>query len=56
VRKSRRYVVPILLFVAAVITPPDPASMLIVYVPLQLVFELSLLAFRLLLRSAPSEP
>jgi sec-independent protein translocase protein TatC len=50
VSKARRYLVPLFLLVAAVITPPDPASMIIVFIPLWAVFEMSLLLFRLLLR------
>ena len=50
VNKARRYLIPIFLFIAAVITPPDPASMVIVFIPLWLIFELSLLVFRLMLR------
>jgi sec-independent protein translocase protein TatC len=50
VAKARRYLVPLFLFIAAVITPPDPASMIIVFIPLWAIFELSLLLFRLLLR------
>ncbi len=50
VSKARRYLVPLFLVIAAVITPPDPASMIIVFVPLWGIFELSLLVFRLLLR------
>jgi sec-independent protein translocase protein TatC len=50
VARARRYLVPLFLLVAAVITPPDPASMIIVFIPLWGIFELSLLLFRLLIR------
>jgi sec-independent protein translocase protein TatC len=50
VNKARKYLVPVFLIIAAVITPPDPASMVIVFIPLWAVFELSLLVFRLMLR------
>jgi sec-independent protein translocase protein TatC len=50
VSKARKYLIPVFLFIAAVITPPDPASMIIVFIPLWAIFELSLLVFRLMLR------
>lgn len=52
VARSRKYLVPLFLLVAAFITPPDPASMIAVACPLWLVFEASLLLFRLCSRSS----
>lgn len=48
VRRSRRVVVPLFMLVAAVITPPDPFTMIAVALPLWGVYEASLLAMRLL--------
>ena len=55
VAKARRYLIPLFLLIAAVITPPDPASMIIVFIPLWAVFELSLLVFRVTLRRKKEE-
>jgi len=45
-RSSRKVVFAVILVVAAVITPPDPFTMLLVAVPLYLLFEGSLLLLR----------
>ncbi len=42
----RRFVIPISMFVAALVTPPDPLSMIVVALPLWLLFEISVLIFR----------
>lgn len=43
-RSSRRYMIVAAFAIAAVLTPPDPGSMLLLAIPLTLLFELSLLA------------
>gem|GEM_PF-6118163 len=43
----RRVLIPLFMFIAALITPPDPLSMLIVAAPIWLLFELSVLVFRI---------
>jgi len=48
--KSRKAVIPILLFISALVTPPDPVTMVVVFIPLWIVYEMSLLVFRLLVR------
>lgn len=42
-RKYRRHAVVIILFVAAIITPPDPFSQLLITLPLYLLYECSIL-------------
>jgi sec-independent protein translocase protein TatC len=43
-RKNRKYAVLIILIIAAVVTPsPDWTSQMIVFVPLQLLYEISVL-------------
>jgi sec-independent protein translocase protein TatC len=46
VGRSRRVLVPLLLLLSAMITPPDPATMIIVFLPLRVRFEISLFIFR----------
>ena len=46
-RRARRYVIVGILIVAAVLTPPDPGSQIMLAVPLYLLFEASLLLMRL---------
>nr|MCU0729325.1 twin-arginine translocase subunit TatC [Sphingopyxis sp.] len=43
----RRYAIVVAFAVAAVVTPPDPISMLMLAIPLCLLFEISLFAIRL---------
>ncbi len=38
-RAARKYAIPGLMFIAALMTPPDPVSMLLVWVPLILLFQ-----------------
>lgn len=45
--KARRYVIVLIFIVAAVITPPDPGSQLLLAIPLLLLFEASLLTMRM---------
>ena len=45
---KRRYVIVALFIMSAVLTPPDPASQIIVVIPLYLLFEFSLLIARIL--------
>jgi sec-independent protein translocase protein TatC len=42
-RKSRKYVVVIILFIAALITPPDAISQIIVSIPILILYEISIL-------------
>ena len=53
--KVRRYVIVAVVAVAAVVTPPDPGSQLILAIPLYLLFEGSLLIMRLGERRAIKE-
>jgi sec-independent protein translocase protein TatC len=46
---SRKVIFAVILVVAAVVTPPDPFTMLLVAVPLYLLFEASLLLLRAVL-------
>jgi sec-independent protein translocase protein TatC len=46
----RRYVIVILMIVAAIMTPPDPMTQLMLALPLYLLFELSVLAARIWFR------
>jgi len=50
-RKSWRYAVIIIMIVAAVITPPDPVSLIIMTVPLLILYEISIWVSRLAVRS-----
>jgi sec-independent protein translocase protein TatC len=45
--ETRRVVIPTLLLLSAMVTPPDPATMLIAALPLWLFFEAALLLHRL---------
>jgi sec-independent protein translocase protein TatC len=45
--KARRYVIVAVVGIAAIVTPPDPGSQLILAVPLYLLFEGSLVIMRL---------
>lgn len=51
--KARRHVAVALLVIAAILTPPDPVTQVILAVPLYALFELSLLAARLAGRGKP---
>lgn len=54
---QRRMAFIIILIVAAIITPPDPISMLGMAIPCYLMFEMSILIIRLIkVKSSPSEP
>jgi sec-independent protein translocase protein TatC len=46
VRASRKVVIPLFMLVAAIITPPDPFTMIAVALPLWLVYEATLVAMR----------
>lgn len=52
---SRRYVVVAILFVAAIMTPPDPLSQLGMAIPIYIMFEISILILRLLLKNKKKE-
>jgi sec-independent protein translocase protein TatC len=47
VRRSRRYVIPLFMLLAAAVTPPDPFTMIAVALPLWGVYEVSFLGMRL---------
>lgn len=49
-RKSWRYAVIIIMIIAAIITPPDPVSMIIMTVPLLILYEISIWVSRLAVR------
>lgn len=52
---KRRYIIVGCFAVAAVVTPPDGASMLMLAIPMCLLFELGLLMARVLVRDKPSD-
>jgi sec-independent protein translocase protein TatC len=45
-KRNRKYVLVILLTIAAIITPPDIASQILVTIPLMLLYEFSILISR----------
>ncbi|MFA4837971.1 MAG: twin-arginine translocase subunit TatC [Candidatus Neomarinimicrobiota bacterium] len=51
-RRSWRYAFMIILILAALITPPDPFSMMIMTIPLVFLYELSIIVSRFALRSS----
>jgi len=53
--RYRRHIIVGLLILAAVLTPPDPMTQLMLALPLYVLFELSLLASRLFVRR-PGSP
>jgi len=53
--KARRYVIVLAFALAAIITPPDPGSQLLLAIPLLVLFEGSLLLMRILDRKKDSE-
>lgn len=55
-KKARRYVIVAIVALAAIITPPDPGSQLVLAVPLYLLFEGSLFLMWLTDRRKKSEP
>jgi sec-independent protein translocase protein TatC len=54
--KSRGYVIIAIFVVAAVLTPPDPISQLLMAVPMWLLYEFGLLMARLMTRPRKDEP
>jgi len=54
-RKSWRYAVIIIMIIAAIITPPDPVSLIIMSVPLLCLYEVSIWISRLASRPKPEE-
>lgn len=52
--EKRRYIIVGCFAVAAVVTPPDGASMLMLAIPMCLLFELGLVMARMLVRSEPT--
>ena len=51
-RKYRRYALIIILFFAALLTPPDPVSQVILAVPLVLLYEISIFISKLSLKKS----
>lgn len=45
-RRYRRHAVVIILIIAAIITPPDPLSQILLFIPLQLLYEISIMVAR----------
>jgi sec-independent protein translocase protein TatC len=54
-RKYRKYTLVIVLIVAAIITPPDVLSQIIVTIPIMLLYEASILISVLVVRSQERE-
>ena len=54
-RKGRRYAMVAAFVVAAVVTPPDITSMIMLAIPMCLLYELGVLAVRWLLKPRPAE-
>ena len=52
---ARRYVIVGIFAIAAIVTPPDPGSQIILALPLLLLFEISLLLMRLQERKVEAE-
>ena len=48
--KNRRYVIVIILTIAAILTPPDPLSQIGMAIPLYFMYEISVLIIRMLER------
>ena len=51
-RKYRRYALVVILIMAAILTPPDPISQLLMAIPLLGLYELSILVSRMFSRSS----
>lgn len=51
--KARRYVIVLIVTVAAIITPPDPGSQLLLAIPLYLLFEGAMLIMRMTEKNKP---
>jgi sec-independent protein translocase protein TatC len=49
-RSSRKYAIVIILIVAAIITPPDVASQIIVAIPIMILYEVSILISKLVIK------
>jgi len=54
-RKSWRYAVVIIMIIAAIITPPDPISLIIMTIPLLFLYEISIWVSHFVSRSKPHE-
>jgi sec-independent protein translocase protein TatC len=50
-RKNRKYALVIVLIFAAIITPPDIASQVIVAIPVLILYQVSILISKLVLRN-----
>ena len=53
--RYRRYVVVVVLFIGAVLTPPDPMSQLGMAIPLYIMYEASILIIRMIRKDAPKK-
>ena len=54
-RAKRRFAIPALAVIAAVITPPDVISMLMMLVPLIILYEIAIIAIRVVVKVPPAE-
>ena len=55
-KKFRRYAVIVMTVIAAVLAPPDPGSMIMLAVPLMALYEISIIAARIVEpKPAPAE-
>lgn len=52
--KARRYVIVLIFVIAAIITPPDPGSQLLLAIPLMLLFESAMLVMKLTEKRRPA--
>jgi sec-independent protein translocase protein TatC len=55
-RKQRRYAILVIAVVAAVLTPPDPISMMLMMIPLLILYEFSVWVAHLVFKPRNSEP
>jgi sec-independent protein translocase protein TatC len=51
-KKQRKYVIPIIFILSAVITPPDIFTLLYMAIPLWILYELSILGVKIIERRA----
>jgi len=49
-RKSRKYALIVVLIIAAIITPPDVASQVIVAIPIMILYEISIIISKMVLK------
>ena len=54
-RKYRRFAIVIILILAAIVTPPDIASQIIVSIPIFILYEVSILIAAVVVKNAKTE-